>query len=216
MIPDCIPIPMLTKLFKKICTSQSTLFEGTLLKDYLIIIRTLDFLGTIVATAFELHRGGIELFPNQVLWHPTVRTQILEDHFADFDTYGFVEVVIEEIEVFKGLHPYTVNTYDAGVSPDLGQLWLIGCAIHPEADTDMTLEPVLGRFIGPTPHDCLPHMRPEQLSSLGLEGCLEVPSSHPMPELAIALEQLFTLRKDDARLAGSPNIGRVLFFFRTG
>jgi hypothetical protein len=210
MLPDCIPIPELTTYFKEISNGPSPL-----LTDFLRVTESLRFLNTVVMATVDAHR----------LWHlDTTPSSIVAramrsyngafpPSLEDFDFIDFVWIVITHLDAFKDVHPGRVQLYEMGQSRPFGELWLIGCAIHPDADLDYTLDPVLGPFLGLSPYIVLTCGRPTNFDLLGLSSCLQIPDSHPMPELAIALEQVFKLRKTDARLCGAQAIQQIIRSF---
>jgi hypothetical protein len=192
MLENCVPIRGLTSYFRSITNGTSDL-----LADYLTVNASLCLLrdvtaATLNAVANITDTGDIPpnaMLVQQVLEPLSERVAMTMPHF---DFSALVQTVVEQCHTFQE-DPLECVVYDGGSSRPLGEMWIIGCAIHPEADVDHALGPALGPFLGAIPFTLSIAEQALYFDYLGVGSCSTVDASHPIPELGIVLRQVVHL-----------------------
>jgi hypothetical protein len=214
MLENCVPIRGLTNYFRSITNGTSDLLE-----DYLKVTTSLSQLNQVIAATLSAvadSRHTEVILPDatiiqQVL--PSLPERVLST-MPHFDFSALVQAVLDQRHT-STQDIFECMVYEGGTSLPLGEMWLIGCAIHPLADIGHVLDPVLGPFLGAIPFTLNITEQALYFDYLGVGSCSTVDVSHPMPELGVTLKQVVHLHKTqpDPDLAVDDAIYQVIRAF---
>jgi hypothetical protein len=196
MIIDCVPIPGLTNSFKTITNGTSPD-----LAHYLPVEASLCLLNDVVAGTLNVLSDmddGQDMPPcgeflEHILSPFALRISHLMPHF---DLEELIRAVVDQSHTFIQ-DPKECDRYEAGTSRPIGKMWLIMCALHPDADINHVVDPALGSFLRLMPLTIAADDQATYFEYLGVASCSKVDISHPLPALGIVFKQVILLHESD-------------------